>query len=213
MSTHLTPAILLQAYASGVFPMSEHRDDPEVFWVDPHQRGILPLDGFHISRSLARRMRRGGYLATLDQDFEAVLNGCASRPDTWINPSIHEAYMALHRLGYGHSLEIWQDGQLAGGVYGVALRGAFFGESMFSHRTDASKLALAHLIDHLAKCGFTLFDAQFITPHLARLGAREISRDQYRALLRDALDTEVTITDRRFNGDPVQILQRSTQTS
>ncbi|WP_294614853.1 leucyl/phenylalanyl-tRNA--protein transferase [uncultured Roseovarius sp.] len=209
----LSPAILLKAYAAGVFPMSEHRDDPEIFWVDPHLRGVLPLDGFHISRSLARAMRRGGYRATLDRDFEAVLRGCADRPDTWINTPIHSAYMALHHMGHAHSLEIWQDDELTGGVYGVTLGGAFFGESMFSRRRDASKLALAHLTDHLARCGFTLFDTQFITPHLARLGAREIPRATYHALLHDALETNVKITDVPLETDPVQILQRNTHTS
>lgn len=213
MTTPLTPALLLQAYASGVFPMSERRDDPEVFWVDPHRRGILPLDGFHISRSLARRMRQGRYTATLDHDFEAVLQGCADRAETWISPPIHRTYLALHRQGYGHSLEIWQEGQLVGGVYGVALGAAFFGESMFSRRTDASKLALAHLTDHLARCGFRLFDTQFITPHLGRLGGLEIPRTQYRALLEDAMEDEADITAIPFDPDPLQILQRRTQIS
>ncbi|EAQ25404.1 leucyl/phenylalanyl-tRNA--protein transferase [Roseovarius sp. 217] len=213
MTTPLTPALLLQAYASGVFPMSEHRDDPDVFWVDPHHRGILPLDGFHISRSLARRMRQGHYEATLNHDFEAVVLGCADRADTWISPPIHRAYLALHQQGHGHSLEIWQEGQLVGGVYGVALGAAFFGESMFSRRTDASKLALAHLTDHLARCGFSLFDTQFITPHLGRLGGREIPRVQYRALLQEAMETEADITNPPFDPDPSQILQRKTQMS
>ncbi|SFN49200.1 leucyl/phenylalanyl-tRNA--protein transferase [Roseovarius lutimaris] len=209
----LSPAILLRAYATGVFPMSEHRDDPEVFWVDPHHRGVLPLDGFHISRSLARVMRRGGYRATLDHDFEGVLRACADRPDTWINAPIHRAYMALHHLGKAHSLEIWQEDELTGGVYGVTLGGAFFGESMFSRRTDTSKLALAHLTDHLRRCGFTLFDTQFITPHLARLGAREIPRKTYHALLQKALERDVKITDVPLETDPRQILQRNTQMS
>ncbi|MFU8778058.1 MAG: leucyl/phenylalanyl-tRNA--protein transferase [Roseovarius sp.] len=213
MTTLLTPALLLQAYASGVFPMSERRDDPEVFWVDPRRRGILPLNGFHISRSLARRMRQGRYEATLDRDFESVLCGCADRADTWISPPIHRAYMALYRRGYGHSLEIWQEGQLVGGVYGVALGAAFFGESMFSRRTDASKLALAHLTDHLARCGFCLFDTQFITPHLERLGALEIPRSQYRALLHHAMEEEADITRPAFDPDPCQVLQRRTQMS
>jgi len=213
MSQVLTPALLLQAYAAGVFPMAEHRDDPEVFWVDPHMRGILPLDGFHISRSLARRMRRGGYAATLDADFEGVLNGCADRDDTWISGPIHAAYMALHRAGQAHSVEIRQEGALVGGVYGVALGGAFFGESMFSRRSDASKLALAHLTDHLWRCGFILFDTQFITPHLARLGAVEISREDYRRVLQQALGLDADIHAEPFSSDPAQILQRRTQMS
>lgn len=213
MPAPLTPAVLLHAYASGVFPMSEHRDDPEVFWVDPQRRGILPLATFHISRSLARQMRRGAYRATLDRDFAAVLAGCADRPDTWINPPIHRAYTALHRQGHAHSLEIWQDGLLAGGVYGVALGAAFFGESMFSRRRDASKLALAHLTDHLLRCGFTLFDTQFITPHLASLGAKEIPRGCYRRRLQEALGRQADITRPPFDPDPAHILQRRTQTS
>jgi leucyl/phenylalanyl-tRNA--protein transferase len=213
MSPDLTPALLLQAYAAGIFPMAEHRDDPDVFWVDPKYRGILPLEGFHISRSLARRMRRGAYEASLDDDFEGVLHGCADRPDTWISGPIHDTYMALHRSGHAHSLEIRQDGMLAGGVYGVALGGAFFGESMFSRRTDASKLALAHLTDHLSRCGFTLFDTQFITPHLARLGGRNIPRNSYRRYLLQALGMGVDISDVPFDPEPAQVLQRKTQTS
>ena len=213
MSTALTPALLLQAYAAGIFPMAEHRDDPDVFWVDPQYRGILPLEGFHISRSLARRMRRGAYEASLNDDFEGVLNGCADRADTWISGPIHATYMALHRAGNAHSLEIRQDGQLAGGVYGVALGGAFFGESMFSRRTDASKLALAHLTDHLSRCGFTLFDTQVITPHLARLGGYNIPRNSYRRYLHEALGLAVDIGDVPFDPDPRQVLQRKTQMS
>ena len=213
MAPRLTPALLLQAYAAGIFPMAEHRDDPDVFWVDPQYRGILPLDGFHISRSLARRMRRGAYEASLNDDFEGVLRGCADREDTWISGPIHATYMALHRAGHAHSLEIRQDGALAGGVYGVALGGAFFGESMFSRRTDASKLALAHLTDHLSRCGFTLFDTQFITPHLARLGGYNIPRKSYRRYLHEALGLAVDIIDVPFDPDPAQVLQRKTQMS
>lgn len=213
MTTRLTPDLLLQGYAAGVFPMSEHRDDPGVFWVDPHMRGILPLDRFHISRSLARRMRRGAYQATLDHDFDGVLRGCADRPDTWISPPIHAAYLALHRAGRAHSLEIWQQNRLVGGVYGVALGAAFFGESMFSRVTDASKLALAHLSDHLWRCGFALFDTQFITPHLARLGAVEVTRTTYRAMLARALEQSASITAVPPETDPAQILQRRTQIS
>src|SRR6056297_898625 len=143
----LTPELLLRAYAAGIFLMSEHRDDPEVFWVDPRRRGILPLGSFHISRSLARRMRRGAYSVTLNAGFEAVLDACADRSETWINEEIRHLYTALHRLDHAHSLEIWEGSQLAGGVYGVSLGRAFFGESMVSPRTDGSKLALAHLTE------------------------------------------------------------------
>ena len=210
----LSPQLILGAYASGIFPMAESRDDPEIFWVDPRRRGILPIDGFHISRSLARRMRRGGYEVTLNADFDGVVAACADREETWISGEIAGLYNALHALGHAHSLEIRHDGRLTGGVYGVALGGAFFGESMFSRRTDASKLALAHFTHHLGACGFTLFDTQFITPHLASLGAVEISRARYRALLHDALERDVSILSTPF--DPAShpaVLQRSTQTS
>ena len=209
----LSPQLILGAYASGIFPMAESRDDPEIFWVDPRRRGILPLDGFHISRSLARRIRRGGYDVTLNADFDAVVASCADRSETWISGEIAGIYGTLHDLGHAHSLEIWQEGQLAGGVYGVALGAAFFGESMFSRRTDGSKLALAHLTHHLRTCGFTLFDTQFLTPHLASLGATEISRAQYRALLHEALETPVSISAVPFDPSPQPVLQRRTQTS
>jgi len=209
----LGPEMLLRAYAAGIFPMAESRDAPEVFWVDPRRRGILPLDGFHISRSLARRMRKGGYTATLNRDFARVVDGCADRDETWINDEIRELYLALHAMGHAHSLEIWQDGQMVGGVYGVAIGGAFFGESMFSRRTDASKLALAHLVDHLRRCGFTLFDTQFITPHLHSLGALEISRADYRARLAEALKIPASINHEPLCTDPQLVVQRSTQTS
>lgn len=213
MTPELMPGLLLEAYAAGVFPMAEHRDDPDIFWVDPKLRGILPLGGFHISRTLARRMRRGGYRVTLNRDFAAVVDGCADRPETWISARIRRAYLDLHKLGHAHSLEIWQDAGLVGGVYGVTLGAAFCGESMFSRATDASKLALAHLIDHLKRCGFMLFDTQFLTPHLGRLGGIEIPRARYRMLLQQAVSREADITALPLERDPVQILQRNTQTS
>lgn len=209
----LTPEMLLQAYAAGVFPMAENKDDPEVFWVDPRRRGILPLDGFHISRSLARRIRRGDYRVTFDRAFVDVLDGCADRPETWINVTIRELSIALHGAGDAHSVEVWDGRVLAGGVYGVALGQAFFGESMFSRRTDASKVALAYLVDRLRMQGFRLFDTQFITPHLERLGAIEISRDDYRNRLADAL-TDVSAFPGKAAPSPGQeLLQRMTQTS
>ncbi len=213
MPAFLPPALLLRAYAAGIFPMAEHRDDAEVFWVDPPRRGVLPLDGFHLSRSLARRMRRGGYTVTLDADFAGVVDACADRDDTWISAPIREAYLELHARGHAHSLEVWEEDTLAGGVYGVTLGRAFFGESMFSRRADGSKRALAHLVDHLRRCGFVLFDTQFITPHLARLGAVEIDRAAYRARLSEALETEADITALPLEGDPAQVVQRITQTS
>lgn len=209
----LSPQLILGAYASGIFPMAESRDDPEIFWVDPRRRGILPLDGFHVSRSLARRMRRGAYGVTLNADFDAVVAACADRSETWISEDIASIYSTLHDMGHAHSLEIWQDGELAGGVYGVALGTAFFGESMFSRRTDASKLALAHLTHHLRTCGFTLFDTQFLTPHLATLGAVEISRARYRSLLHEALEQTTSIDAAPFDPSVHPVLQRNTQTS
>ena len=213
MPAFLPPELLLRAYAMGVFPMAEHRDDAEVFWVDPDRRGVLPLDGLHISRSLARRMRRGGYRVTLDADFMGVLDACADRPETWISAPIRAAYLALHARGDAHSLEVWDGDALAGGVYGVTLGRAFFGESMFSRRRDASKLALAHLVDHLRRCGFALFDTQFLTDHLASLGAVEISRAAYHARLAEALSGEADIHALPLDPDPAQVVQRSTQTS
>ena len=209
----LTPDLLLNAYASGIFPMSEGRDDPEIFWVDPRRRGVMPLDGIHISRSLAKRMRRGGYNAALSTDFAGVVDACADRPETWINSEIRNQYITLHALGHAHSMEIRVNGALIGGVYGVTLGAAFFGESMFSRATNGSKLALVHLVDHLRRCGFTLFDTQFITDHLASLGAVEISRAEYRSQLAEALQRPAHIGQVLLDPSPHSILQRSTQTS
>ncbi|MCE8509941.1 leucyl/phenylalanyl-tRNA--protein transferase [Ruegeria pomeroyi] len=208
----LAPELLLHGYSIGIFPMAEHRDDPEVFWVDPIRRGVFPLDRFHLSRSLARRMRRGDYQVSIDRDFAGVVDGCADRSETWINPEIRASYLALHHLGHAHSLEIWQAGQLIGGVYGVVLGAAFFGESMFSRRTDASKIALAHLVDRLRQTGFTLFDTQFLTAHLASLGAVEIPRAEYRRRLERALDGSADFSA-VIEQSPQGVIQRITQTS
>ncbi len=213
MTSDLTPELLLQAYASGIFPMAESRNDDEIFWVDPHERGVLPLDGFHISRSLRRTIRSGRFTVTVDRDFEAVIDGCADRAETWINPTIRRLYSALFARGRAHSLEVWEGAALAGGVYGVSLGGAFFGESMFSRRTDASKVALAYLVDRLREGGFTLFDAQFLTAHLATLGAIEIPRADYQALLAEALGTRGDFTGAGPVPAPQTLLQRMTQTS
>ena len=183
----ITPDTLLRAYAQGIFPMAEGRDDPAIHWVDPRRRGILPLDGFHLSRSLARRMRRGGFTLTTDQAFASVVTACADRPETWISHRIQALYQALHARGHAHSIEVWQNGHLVGGVYGVVLGAAFFGESMFSRATDASKIALAHAVQVLRAGGFLLFDTQFLTPHLASLGGLEIPRARYQHLLAQAL--------------------------
>lgn len=209
----LTPGLVLHAYASGIFPMAEARDDPDVFWVDPMHRGVIPLDGFHVSRSLARRIRQGRFAATVDTDFAGVIDACADRPETWINATIRRLCIDLFEAGHAHSLEIRDGSELVGGVYGVALGGAFFGESMFSRRTDASKVALAYLVDRLRVAGFVLFDVQFLTPHLESLGAIEIPRDRYRALLATAIDTKADFGGAGPVPAPQLVLQRMTQTS
>lgn len=209
--TGLTPEILLFAYRQGVFPMSESRDDPDIFWVDPRLRGIFPLDRFHISRSLARRLRRADYSVTFDTAFEDVLHGCADRAETWINPTIHALYLALYRQGHAHSVEIWQGDDLVGGVYGIRIGAAFFGESMFSRATDASKVALAYLVDRLRAGGFALFDTQFLTPHLQSLGAVEIPRTEYHRMLAAAIDQSASFDQAVPSGD--QVVQRNSQTS
>jgi leucyl/phenylalanyl-tRNA---protein transferase len=186
----ITPEILLRAYAMGIFPMAETRDDAGLHWVDPRRRGILPLEGFHVSRSLARRLRSGTFRVTIDQAFGTVVEACADRGETWISQRIQRLYQALFDLGHAHSLEIWHGDRLVGGVYGVTLGAAFFGESMFSRETDASKVALAHLVARLRAGGFRLFDTQFLTPHLASLGAVEIPRAAYHRLLAEALSAQ-----------------------
>jgi len=187
----LTPEILLHAYAAGIFPMAESADDRELFWVDPTRRGVIPLDGFHIPRRLRRVLRQGRLTVTCDTAFRAVMQGCAEssdkRPNTWINDEILRLYAALFARGNAHSVECWQDGELAGGLYGVSLGAAFFGESMFSRVTDASKVALAGLVARLRAGGYRLLDTQFLTPHLAQFGGVEISRARYHRLLAEAL--------------------------
>lgn len=188
----LTPELLIQAYCQGVFPMGN--DQGEIWWYDPDPRAILPLATFHVPRSLSQRIRRGGFVVKLDTAFGAVITACAApgikRKHTWITPPIIDAYCTLHELGIAHSVETWINGQLVGGLYGVALGGLFAGESMFSHATDASKIALVYLVEHLRKQGFVLHDTQFITPHLQRFGAVEIPRARYQRALRQALQVE-----------------------
>ena len=190
--TELTPDLLLRAYCVGLFPMSEDRDDPDIVWIDPERRGIIPLDGFHIPRKLARLIRRRAFEVRCDSDFATVIRGCAestaSRQATWINDRIIELYSSLHALGRAHCVECWQEGRLVGGLYGIAIGAAFFGESMFSRANDASKIALMYLIAYLLKGGFRLLDTQFITDHLRRFGAIEVTRAQYHHLLADALN-------------------------
>lgn len=207
----VTPQMLLSAYASGIFPMAEGRDDPEIYWVDPKERGILPLDGFVLSRSLARIIRRGIFRVTLNEDFAGTVAGCADRDETWINGEIADLYARLHAAGVAHSIEVRQGDALVGGVYGVALGGAFFGESMFSRRRDASKVALAHAVAMLRRDGFTLFDTQFPTDHLASLGGLAIPRADYRARLRDALGRHARLTGPV--SQPAEVMHLRSQTS
>ncbi|RFB80368.1 leucyl/phenylalanyl-tRNA--protein transferase [Methylovirgula sp. 4M-Z18] len=187
----ITPEVLLKAYSIGLFPMAESADDPTLFWMDPEQRGIFPLDGIVISKSLLKSVRSHKFLITCDKSFDRVIAACAAptpdRPNTWINARIRELYQTLFDLGHAHSVEVWQDGELAGGLYGVVLGGAFFGESMFHRVRDASKIALVHLAARLVAGGFTLLDTQFVTPHLASLGAVEIPRATYHRRLAAAL--------------------------
>lgn len=188
----MTPEILLAAYAEGIFPMAERRDDPTLFWVSPEKRGVIPLRGFHVPRRLARTVRSDRFTVTSDVAFIDVMQACAEpapgRKESWINAEIVRLYTALHTIGHAHSIECWRDGALVGGLYGVSLGGAFFGESMFSRERDASKVALVHLVAHLIRGGFVLLDAQFLTSHLAQFGTREIPRTTYLARLNTALN-------------------------
>lgn len=183
----LTPAQLLTGYARGVFPMAESADDDRLHWFDPPMRGVLPVGGVHASRSLLRDLRRGGWSAHLDGDFGTVVAACADRDTTWINAPLSDLYHCLHRSGHAHAIEIRHDGRFSGGIFGITLGGAFFGESMVSLCENGSKMALIWTSAHLARCGFTLFDTQFLTPHLARMGGTEITRATYRARLAQAL--------------------------
>lgn len=213
MPRRVTPDLLLQAYASGIFPMAEGRTATELYWLAPERRGVFLPGGFHISQSLRRTLLRTPFRITIDTDFAGVVAGCADRPETWINAEIFDLYTRLHDRGFAHSLEVRDGAALVGGVYGVALGGAFFGESMFSRRTDASKIALAYLTDRLWRGGFRLFDTQFLTPHLASLGAIEISRAEYHLRLEAALAHEAAFPGRAPIASPQELLQRSSQTS
>lgn len=220
--TDVTPETLLRGYAIGIFPMAEGRDDTTIRWVDPRQRGILPLDGFHISRKLARHIRTTNATIRINSAFDAVISACAGRAETWISLQLQSLYHALHAAGFAHSVEVWEDDTLTGGIYGVTLGAAFFGESMFSHRTDASKLALAYTVHRLRAGGFQLFDTQFLTPHLASLGGIEVSRADYHRQLARALPQQATFFPEGYSptglvvsggSAPSGIVQRSTQTS
>jgi leucyl/phenylalanyl-tRNA---protein transferase len=187
----LAPEMLLRAYASGWFPMGTGRRN-RIEWFSPDPRGILPLDTFHAPERLRRVVRQGRFDVRIDTAFEAVMRACASRDDTWITAGIVQSYVRLHSLGFAHSVETWQDDRLVGGLYGVALGGAFFGESMFHTATDASKVALVALVDRLVAGGYALLDTQWVTPHLAQFGAIEITRDEYLRRLAIALDRDGT---------------------
>jgi len=189
----ITPDILLRAYSIGLFPMAESADDPEIFWVEPEVRGVLPLDQFHVSHSLAKKMRRKPFDIRFDSAFEQVIEKCAEpagdRPSTWINATIRKLYCELHAMGHAHSVEAFEGAELVGGLYGVSLGSAFFGESMFSRRTDASKICLVHLVERLKAGGFKLLDTQFTTEHLKTFGAIDIPKDDYLEKLKNAVES------------------------
>jgi len=193
---HIPTDLLLKAYASGVFPMAESASDPEVFWVRPETRGIIPLDGFHVPKSLAKTLRKGLFDIRFDSDFEATIDACAEkreeRTSTWINAPIRQAYVELHRMDHAHSVEAWRDDRLVGGLYGVSLGRVFFGESMFSRETDASKVCLVHLVERLKARNFVLLDTQFTTEHLKRFGAVDVPRAKYETMLAEALKGSAT---------------------
>jgi leucyl/phenylalanyl-tRNA--protein transferase len=216
VSSEITPDLLLRAYACGIFPMAETADDPSIFWVDPEWRGVIPLDGFRVSSRLARTVRSDVFRVTADSAFKQTIAGCAEpqdgREDTWINRRIHDLYSALHAAGHCHSVEVWDGDDLVGGLYGVALGGAFFGESMFHRARDASKVALVHLMARLVAGGFVLLDTQYVTEHLRSFGAVEVSRERYRVLLDNAIGVEadfLTLPPSISGADALAILARA----
>lgn len=215
--TELTPELLLRAYAVGIFPMADSRTSRHLYWLDPEWRGIIPLDRFHVPRRLRRTVRQAAFEVRVDYDFEAVIAACAERredrPESWINGDIQRLYVALFELGVAHSVECWRDDMLAGGLYGVALGTAFFGESMFSHVTDASKVALVHLVARLCAGGFTLLDTQFITRHLQQFGATEIPRADYRRRLAGALKRSAAFQPDLSDEELLDFLQSTTERS
>ncbi|WP_306257052.1 leucyl/phenylalanyl-tRNA--protein transferase [Pararhizobium sp. IMCC21322] len=190
----ITPQVLLKAYACGLFPMAESADDPTLYWIEPDQRGVIPLDTFHVPRSLSKIIRKGVFEVRVDTDFDGVISGCAEltseRRETWINQPIRDLYGELFHMGFCHTVECWKEGALMGGLYGIHIGGAFFGESMFSRIPDASKVALVHLRNRLNSGGFTLLDTQFVTDHLRKFGAHEVPRAEYNELLQDALQVD-----------------------
>jgi leucyl/phenylalanyl-tRNA--protein transferase len=206
----ITPQVLLKAYTCGIFPMAESADDPALYWIEPQQRGILRLDHVHVPKRLARTIRQGTFDIRIDSDFEGVLDGCAAsragRRTTWINRKIRALYRDLFDAGYCHTVETWLDGQLVGGLYGVALHGAFFGESMFSTERDASKVALVYLCARLLHGGFTLLDTQFVTEHLRQFGTIEIERDAFHKLLEKALAHQANFQALPADASPERVL-------
>ncbi|GIL00241.1 MAG: leucyl/phenylalanyl-tRNA--protein transferase [Alphaproteobacteria bacterium] len=209
----ITPQVLLKAYACGIFPMAESASDPGLFWVEPDLRGIIPLDAFHVPASLRKFMRREPFEVRVDTDLEAVIAGCAQatpeRPKTWINQRIRRLYLQLHAIGHCHSVECWRDGELVGGLYGVRLGAAFFGESMFSRRPNASKVALVHLVHRLVTGGFRLLDTQFTTDHLRRFGAIDVPRERYSRLLAEAVAADADFFPYEGGGASSEVILQS----
>ncbi len=215
-SSEITPEVLLRAYAAGIFPMAESIDDPTLFWVEPELRGIIPLEGFRVSSRLARTVRSDRFRVSVDTCFAAVIDGCASplpgRDNTWINKRIRDLYTGLYDIGHCHSVEVWDGDDLVGGLYGVSLGRAFFGESMFHRTRDASKVALVHLVARLLAGGFVLLDTQFVTEHLRSFGAMEVPRRRYRAMLDKALTAgiaefdDIQIDQRKPGGQALDII-------
>jgi leucyl/phenylalanyl-tRNA--protein transferase len=213
----LTPQVLLKAYACGIFPMAESADDPGLFWIEPEARGIIPLNRFHVPRRLAKTVRSGAFDIRIDHDFEAVIAGCAGnapgRHKTWINARIRRLYTELYELGHCHTVEAWHEGELVGGLYGVRLGAAFFGESMFSNVRDASKVALVHLVARLKVGGFRLLDTQFTTDHLRQFGAIDVDRRQYHLLLERAIEEDADFYRLGGGATVDEVLQSVSQTS
>jgi len=216
IAINITPQVLLKAYSCGIFPMAESADDPALYWIEPEHRGILPLDEIHISRRMKKTLRSEPFEICVDRDFQGVIDGCAgegpARPSTWINDRIRELYSELFDMGHCHTIEAWADGKLLGGLYGVHLHGAFFGESMFSRARDASKVTLLHLVAHLIKGGFKLLDTQFVTEHLSQFGTEEVGREKFQKLLDQALkaDGDFPKIDARLGGaEVVEIITRN----
>lgn len=208
--TTITPQILLRAYAAGIFPMAESAEDNALYWVEPDERGIIPLDGLRMSKSLRKSVRRKAFDVAVDRNFAGVIAACAEktpeRKSTWINSRIRSLYTQLHRIGTAHSIECWKDGTLAGGLYGVRIGAVFFGESMFSRVTDASKVALVHLVARLNAGGFKLLDAQFVNPHLSTLGAIAVPKAEYHKLLEEALEANADFFAFKADADPEKVL-------